>query len=165
MSTAKQHRGTRNRHQEYPGRADPHSTVADTMLDDRYLFRKDSLVFMPNESYHFDPVAWGSTVNEFDPYRFIKSQDQKPHHPDAFRDFEGRANLRLDLFFAINEILALGVMIALRYNIIPVTRGWAHPRTNKSNMSLILNPPRRKILMHIKSRKDEIDDSWAFSFL
>ena len=58
--------------------------LEDTMLDDRYLLQKDSFIFMPNHSYHFDETSWGPTVRDFDALRFLKT---KSHHSGAFRGF------------------------------------------------------------------------------
>lgn len=136
--------------------------VEDTLLDDRYLLKKGSFIFMPNQSYHFDPSAWGPTVNEFDAHRFIKSQDQKPHHPGAFRGFGGGANLCPGRFFAMNEILSLCAMVALQYDITPVTGAWSHPGADDSNMSLIAHPPKQKVWVHVAPRRDWSDGSWRF---
>lgn len=66
--------------------------MEDTLLDNKYLLKEDTFIFMPNKSYHFSPSAWGSTVDEFDPHRFTTSK--RP--PGAFRGFGGGANLCRD---------------------------------------------------------------------
>ncbi|KAF4628996.1 hypothetical protein G7Y89_g9155 [Cudoniella acicularis] len=67
----------------------------DTLLENKYLLKKNSFVFMPNRSYHFDPTSWGPTVNEFDSYRFTRSKAPS----GAFRGFGGGVNLCPGRFF------------------------------------------------------------------
>ncbi|MCJ1456811.1 hypothetical protein MMC28_007176 [Mycoblastus sanguinarius] len=92
--------------------------LEDTTLDDRYVLKKDCYVFMPNQSYHFDGTAWGSKVIDFDATRFLKS-NKSIHHAGAFRGLGGGANLCPCRFFAINEMLSMCAIFALRYNVEP----------------------------------------------
>ena len=136
--------------------------LEDTMLDDRYLLKKDCFIFMPNHSYHFDGAAWGPTVKEFDATRFLK-ENKSTHHAGAFRGFGGGVNLCPGRFFAMNEILSMCAMLALRYDITPTSKeGWIHPGEDNSNMSLIVNPPKQKIGVNVVARKGWEGGSWAF---
>ena len=136
--------------------------LEDTMLDNRYLLKKDCFIFMPNHSYHFDGAAWGPTVKEFDATRFLK-ENKSTHHAGAFRGFGGGVNLCPGRFFAMNEILSMCAMLALRYDITPASKeGWIHPGEDNSNMSLIVNPPKQKIGVNVVARKGWEGGSWAF---
>lgn len=133
--------------------------VEDTMLDDRYLLKKNAFIFMPNHSYHFDAFVWGPTVKAFDARRFIKA---KSHHAGAFRGFGGGANLCPGRFLAANQILSMCAMFALRYDIAPVSGEWVHPGTEDSNMTLIVHPPKNVTNVRVTVRKGWEGGSWAF---
>lgn len=136
--------------------------LEDTMLDGRYLLQKDCFIFMPNHSYHFDGAAWGPTVEDFDANRFLKG-NKPTHHVGAFRGFGGGVNLCPGRFFAMNEILSMCAMLALRCDIKPASKeGWIHPEEDNSNMSLIVNPPKRKVVVNVVTRKGWEGGSWAF---
>ncbi len=135
--------------------------VKDTMLDDHYLLKKDSFIFMPNRSYHFDSASWGPTVNDFDAHRFMRP---KPHVPGAFRGFGGGANVCPGRYFAMNDILAMCAMFALRYDMKPHGGVWVHPGTDDSNMSLIVLPPKHKTNVDIVTRQGWEGRSWRFRY-
>ena len=134
--------------------------LKDTMLDDRFLLKKNSYIFMPNHSYHFDGAAWGPTVNEFEAHRFMKP---KPHLPGAFRGFGGGANVCPGRYLAMNDIFAMCAMFVLRYDMKPEGGVWVHPGTDDTNMSLIVHPPKRKIHVDIVTRHGWEGRFWRFS--
>ena len=127
--------------------------MEDTMLDDRYLLKKDSFIFMPNESFHSDAAAWGPTVKDFDAERFIRAPGQKSHHPGAFLGFGGGTSLCPGRFFAQNEILAMCAMMAMRFDVKPRDGVWKNPGTNDANMSYIVLPPKQKVFVDIIPRE------------
>lgn len=133
--------------------------LEDTMLDEKYLLKKSSFVFMPNHSYHFDRSSWGPTVNDFDAHRFMNA---KSHPSGTFRGFGGGVNLCPGRFFAMSEILSMCAMFALRYDITPISGDWVHPGTDSSNMSLIVHPPKQKVEVKFAVRKGWEGGSWAF---
>ena len=133
--------------------------LEDTMLDNRYLLKKGCFVFMPNQSYHFNATAWGDTVANFDAHRFMKSNDQ---HSGAFRGFGGGVNLCPGRLLAMNAVLAMCAMFALRYDMKPVSGTWAHPSTDNSNMSVVVHPPKEKVAVKFLAREGFTSGSWAF---
>ncbi len=136
--------------------------LEDTMLDDRYLLKKNCFIFMPNHSYHFNLDAWGPSVKDFDARRFLK-ENKPSNHAGAFRGFGGGVNLCPGRFFAMNEILSLCAMMALRYDIRPAScEQWVHPGEDNTNMSLIVNPPKRKVPVHVEARKGWEGGHWSF---
>ncbi|CCD53867.1 putative cytochrome p450 protein [Botrytis cinerea BcDW1] len=134
--------------------------LQDTMLDDKYLLKKDSFIFMPNRAYHFDESSWGTDVDNFDAHRFMKS---KPYQPGAFRGFGGGINLCPGRFYAMNEISFLCSMLVLRYDVKPVGGAWIHPGADSSNLSLIINPPIKKVLVDFKPRAGWAGGDWSFT--
>lgn len=137
--------------------------LEDTMLDNRYLLKKNTFVFMPNHTYHFDAAAWGPTVEDFNAYRFLKG-DKPAHHAGAFRGFGGGANLCPGRFFAMNVILSMCAMMALKYDVKPTSNDeWIHPEKDNSNMALIVSPPKQNMLVEVMTREGWEGGSWAFS--
>ncbi|PQE15686.1 cytochrome p450 protein [Rutstroemia sp. NJR-2017a BBW] len=143
----------------YAGGTGTRIVLEDTMLDGKYLLKKGSFIFMPNQAYHFDEESWGSDVDEFDAHRFMKP---KPHLPGAFRGFGGGVNLCPGRFFAMNENLAMCAMLVMRYDIKPVGGTWRHPGVDRSNLSLLVNPPKDRVLVEIVPRKGWEGGSWSF---
>ncbi|TGO47955.1 hypothetical protein BCON_0257g00170 [Botryotinia convoluta] len=87
--------------------------LQDTMLDEKYLLKKDSFIFMPNRAYHFDESSWGSDVCGFD--------------------------------------------------VEPVGGTWVYPGADSSNLSLIINPPIKEVLVDFKPRAGWANCDWSFT--
>ena len=132
--------------------------VEDTMLDDRYLLKKDSFVFLSNRCYHSNPAVWGPTVDDFDARRFISFKPPS----GSFRPFGGGANLCPGRFFAMNGILAMSAMLALRYDLKAVPAAWVHPGVDDSNMTLLVQPSKAKTLVTVAPREGWVGGEWAF---
>ncbi|MCJ1317029.1 hypothetical protein MMC15_002350 [Xylographa vitiligo] len=148
------------RHQSFG--AGTRMVMEDILLDDRYLLKKDSFLMMPNNVMHFDASAWGPSVNNFDAERFLKSYSSVKIHSGAFRTFGGGANLCPGRFFAMTEIFSLLVMLALRYEVSPVSGRWITPELGMANMSSIVTPPKSSIAVTISPRKGWETGTWAF---
>ncbi|KAL8830387.1 MAG: hypothetical protein Q9191_001464 [Dirinaria sp. TL-2023a] len=132
--------------------------VEDIMLDNRYFLKQGSFVFMPNRSYHFNSSIWGPTVNVFDARRFMSFKPPS----GSFRPFGGGANLCPGRFFAMNGILAISAMLALRYDISPATGDWVHPGIDDSNMTLLVHPSKAKTAVKIIPRQNSSNGNWTF---
>lgn len=139
----------------------PRFVMEDTMLDDRYLLKKNSYVMIPNHEMHFDAGAWGPTVKDFNAHRFVKEHGQKIH-PGAFRGFGGGVNLCPGKAFATTEIVALVAMLALRFDIDSSSGHWTNPEQDLSNMALAIAPPKHKVLVDITPRMLLKDTAWVF---
>jgi cytochrome P450 len=109
--------------------------VEDIILDNKYLLKK-----------------------EFDAHRFMKTKGYR----GAFRAFGGGANLCPGRLFAMNSILAMCAMLAIRYDIKPVGRFWMHPGTDDSNMTLNVHPPKEKVEVEIVPRRGWTGAEWSF---
>ncbi|KAL9105199.1 MAG: hypothetical protein Q9187_008767, partial [Circinaria calcarea] len=102
----------------------------DTILNDRYLLKKGSIVQMPSLVIHSDPQVWGPTVKDFDPQRFIKTRrgkGEQKQHPGAFRAFGGGTTLCPGRHFATTEILSTVAMFVMRFEMEPVEGEWKLP--------------------------------------
>ena len=117
--------------------------MQDTLLDDRFLLKKGTILMMPNEAIHKDTKIWGSSVSTFEPARFTrKAQAESEKLPNgAFRAFGGGANMCPGRFFATTEILFMLALISSRYDITPANGEWRAPRPDIANMSSIVTPP------------------------
>lgn len=134
--------------------------VEDTMLDSRYLLKKDSFVFMPNQSYHFNASVWGPTVGDFDARRFMNNRAPS----NSFRAFGRGANLCPGRFFAMNTIVAMSAMLALQYDIKPAAETWMHPGVDDSNMTLLVHPPKGKYWLMLRPGKDGLMENGLLGF-
>ena len=96
-----------------------------TVLDNRWLLQKDSMVQMPSRVLHSDTSVWCVDANEFNPERFMKLSEQgaksQKAPPAAFRAFGGGTTLCPGRHFGTNEVLAMVTMFVMRYDIVPVS--------------------------------------------
>lgn len=120
----------------------------ETLLDDRYLLKKDSIIQIPGAVIHRNPELWAADAREFNPRRFLKnpipaisysaslnsvgsdhSTDSANDLPNnslafkraSFRAFGGGANLCPGRHFATSTLLAVVAMMVLRFDITPVS--------------------------------------------
>ena len=135
--------------------------VEDTILDNRYLLKKDSFVFTPSRSYHSDPAIWGPTIDDFDAHRLIDTKTPS----GAFQPFGGGANLCPGRFFAIGGILAMSAKSALRYDMKPNSGTWVHPGVDGSDITLLVHPPKVKVMLTAAPRDGWKDDRWGFKII
>ncbi|MCJ1398838.1 hypothetical protein MMC11_002039 [Xylographa trunciseda] len=145
--------------------------VEDTMLADRYLMKKDSIIQMPSAVIHADTDVWGPSAKSFDPRRFMKGQqkgDEQPkRHPAAFRAFGGGATLCPGRHFATTEVVAVVAMLVLRYDITPLEGGaegkWVLPKQDNNNVGTSVLPPVKDVKVRITKRKGWESGEWAFA--
>ncbi|MCJ1394114.1 hypothetical protein MMC18_006992 [Xylographa bjoerkii] len=145
--------------------------VEDTMLADRYLMKKDSIIQMPSAVVHTDTNVWGPSAKEFDPRRFMKTHqkgdEQAKRHPAAFRTFGGGTTLCPGRHFATTEVVAVVAMLVLRYDITPLDGGsqgvWVLPKQDNNNVGTSVLPPVSDIKVRITKRKGWEVGKWAFT--
>lgn len=63
----------------------------DTVINDQYLPKIDSIVPILGAPMHTDATLWGSDVEDFNPRRFLKGTTK--HRPGVFRTFGGGTRL------------------------------------------------------------------------
>ena len=135
--------------------------MEDTILDGQWLLKKDGMVQMPSRIIHKDASIWGTSVEEYNPRRFMKdstSQKQaggptKRPPAAAFRAFGGGTTLCPGRHFATNEVLATAALFALRYDMTPVKGEWTMPTTHNSSMAGFLMEPDSDVEVKISFRK------------
>ena len=141
--------------------------MQDTVLDDRWLLKKDCMVQMPSRVIHTDQSIWGNDVDIFNPGRFMKDKvhrtdSGKRHNPAAFRAFGGGTTLCPGRHFATTEILALVTMFVMRYDMVPIAGSWSMPTTDKTNVAAVVMEPDYDVDVEVFSRKGFENGHWAF---
>ena len=141
--------------------------MQDTVLEDRYLLKKGSVIQMPTLVVHNDTANWGPTATQFNPKRFIGTEvkpkkDQK-QHPSAFRAFGGGVTLCPGRHFAKTEILSFVAMMVMRFEVKPVGGIWRDLCLNDSDMAGAIVQPGEDVEVEIEPRKGFDNGSWAFS--
>ncbi|KAI4281773.1 MAG: hypothetical protein L6R38_003451 [Xanthoria sp. 2 TBL-2021] len=139
--------------------------MQDTMLDGRYLLKKDVTLIMPSLVMHTDPAVWGPDVSEFNHKRFTKGnriQSSQKLNRKALRAFGGGTTLCPGRHFATTEILATVVMFILRYDLFPLDNRWTPPKTEKTNIAAVVMEPDTDITVRVVPRESSTDCEWDF---
>ncbi|KAJ9228434.1 hypothetical protein DTO166G5_8589 [Paecilomyces variotii] len=136
----------------------------DTTLDDRWLLKKGSIIAVPAATINRNKPAWGSNVEEFDPWRFTKLGESadKRQKASAFLSFGISPSICPGRHFATGEILALVAMLILRFDISPVTGPWKEPKTNTKAVAASLSPPVESVDVTFSEREEFKGQKWTF---
>jgi hypothetical protein len=95
-------------------------------------------------------------------------ENKKKVHPGAFRAFGGGKNLCPGRHFAATEILALVVMLIMRYDLLPTSvngngnRHWTMPKSEKSSIAAAVREPDTDVEVEVTLRKGFEEGRWAF---
>ena len=132
--------------------------MADTMLNDEWLLKKECMIQMPTRIIHRDPGLWGLDVDEFRPRRFMAGgaqQTRSGKRPSdmCFRPFGGGKSLCPGRHFATTEVLAVVGMFVARYEMKPSTGEWEMPEVGKTNVSAILAEPDNDVEVDLSFRR------------
>lgn len=139
--------------------------MQDTMLNGRWLLKKDCMIQMPSFVVHKDSSLWGSDVDDFNPRRFMKdgtANSRKPN-PAAFRAFGGGTTLCPGRHFATNEILAAVSMFVCRYDMEPTNGDWSLPTTENTNLAAVIMEPDTDIEVEVRERHGYEGAGWSFN--
>ena len=140
--------------------------MRDTILEDQYLLKKDSMLFIPSAELHNNTSVWGVSSKEFDPRRFMQKQvsGAKKQPAFAYRAFGGGASVCPGRYLAANEIMIILAIMVLRYDVEPARGGhWVLPRTQGHLITSILTPV-DDVQIKITPRKGYEDVRWKFSW-
>ena len=136
----------------------------DTILDGRYLLKKDALIQMPSRVIHTDPAIWGDDVRSCTPDRFARSAaGHKRPKAAAFRAFGGGKTLCPGRHFATNEVLAVVAMFVMRFELSPVAGEWKEPTMWKTNAAAFVMTPDVDVEVEVRKCQRFGDAKWAFS--
>lgn len=134
----------------------------DTILADRYLLKKDSVLLIPGALIHADPV-WGPDAKEFNPRRFMGKTDVKA---GANRTWGGGQTLCPGRFFATMEITCSVAMMVARFDLQPVGNGgrWVIPKQDGNSVASSIHPPKTDFKVTVAEREEYRGDQWAYRF-
>ena len=136
--------------------------LQDTILQDRYLLKKDGVVMIPAAAVHSDPSVYGPTAGEFDAYRFMKkggddgnSGKYESRIPKgAYRAFGGGTSLCPGRHLAVTEILTFVALLVMRFEMTPANAvDWKVPEPDQSNMATAVPAPKGDILVEVRARE------------
>ncbi len=130
--------------------------LEDVMLEDTFLLRKGMVVQMPMAVMHSDVTAWGETVKDFQPRRFLKQNSTsrgafKPNFT-AYRPFGGGASMCPGRHFVTLETMALAACMLSRFDLSPVDGQWNIPRQKQESLATNVFPPEKDIRVKIAMR-------------
>lgn len=134
--------------------------VKDTMINDQYLLRKNSVVQIPGAVIHQDPEIWGPDVKDFNPRRFLKGAPKR--HAGAFRVFGGGATFCPGRHFAAAELVSFVAMFIMRFDLTPTNWGWRKPPPARSNPVNAIPSPSSDIQVRVTTRAGFEKDEWVF---
>lgn len=138
--------------------------LKDTLLDDGYLLKKDSVLLIPSAELHASAAVWGPSFKDFDPRRFMqKSANRAKIQASAYRPYGGGASLCPGRYLAANEILITLVIMVLRYDLNPVRGRWFMPKSRPHITTSILTPA-EDIEISITDRKGYEHANWKFEW-
>ena len=105
--------------------------LKNTLLDGKYLLKKDAILLVPSAEVHNDPSVWGADWADFNPYRWRKEDTQKLPL-STYRAFGGGSWPCPGRAFSLNEIAASLVMVIPQYDIVPAATGeeWKQVKTS-----------------------------------
>ena len=138
--------------------------LEDTMLNGRYLLKKDAVVLLPTSVFHNDPSVWGSS--EFNPRRFLKEEGgAKLSSSASYRPFGGGSTLCPGRHFAAAEVMALTAILVHQYEVKPVGGEWKLPAAKQTNLAINIFPPGTDVLVWMTPREGMEDTDWIFGEL
>ena len=136
--------------------------LKDTLLDDQYFLKQDSLLLIPSAELHSNASIWGPSFRDFDPQRFMQKRNNGARIPaSAYRAYGSGASLCPGRFLAANEIMIIAVMMVLKYNLSPVRGRWDLPKSHPHITTSILTPV-EDIQVKITERNGNDRGSWKF---
>ena len=138
--------------------------LKDTMLENKYLLKQDSIVQIPSAELHRDASTWGSTREDFDPRRFMRMRENANLAPaSTYRAFGGGAFMCSGRYLAIHEMSLILVVMVLRYDLVPLGGQWIVPETRPHTTASVLFP-REDPRVTITPREGYEDGEWEFSW-
>ena len=116
-------------------------------MDVGILLKRGSMLMIPALVQHIDVLAWGEDSGEFDHLRFAREPELGYKRPNrvAFRAFGGGYVLCTGRYFANIEIMALAALMAVQFDVIPVTGKWVEPTWNNSPLQAGFPVPDQEI--------------------
>ncbi|RYP42588.1 hypothetical protein DL767_000112 [Monosporascus sp. MG133] len=140
----------------------------DTLLDERVLLKKGSMVVIPARCTNREKAVWGPTGNSFDPYRFLthgRNGTLRSSHNTmraAFQSFGTAPSICPGRHFATGEILAVVAMVILRFDMEPLLGKWIAPKANAKMLASSMQTPTGQFMVNLRARNEFEHDEWEF---
>ncbi|KFY03257.1 hypothetical protein O988_01600 [Pseudogymnoascus sp. VKM F-3808] len=136
-----------------------------TTLKDQYLLKKGTIMELPNNVIHSNPEYWGSTVNEFNPTRFLadpRSAEAKAAR-GAFRPFGGGASLCAGRHQAMSQMLGGLALFIMGNDCAPVNSGmgWKFPGAHGHTIAAAVDLPSTDLWLDVSTREGYEADFWV----
>lgn len=151
--------------------------LEDTLVADKYLLKKNSVVQIAGGVLHADREIWGPDADQFNPHRFLYNQSGSKTsvdgsvsgsrasqvHPAAYRAFGGGSSLCPGRHFAQIEILALAAVMVMGFDLEP-PKGqekvlWDPPIEEK-RFPIAVMKPMKELNVQITRRKGMENIEW-----
>lgn len=143
--------------------------VKDTLIGDKYLLKAGSMISMPGGVIGKRADVWGDSAGVFDPRRFIKPdpssagpQKKEPRRTGGFMPFGISPVICPGRHFASSEVLGIGAMMVLRYDIAPVGGTWKAPPTDTTSLVSIMGAVRGTFPVNVSAREEYEGVHWIF---
>ncbi|KAK2033732.1 cytochrome P450 [Colletotrichum zoysiae] len=146
----------------------PSSVSGEARDEQTYLLRKGANIQIPAIITNFDPEAWGASVHDFDPRRFMTTDRERERAQNrAFNPFGGGKHLCPGRFFADAEILGTLAALVLGFDIeTPEGSRLEVPPIN-NNLAEAVGKPlqsvQRNMLARIRRKAGWEDVTWAYT--
>ncbi|KAF4124352.1 Cytochrome P450 [Geosmithia morbida] len=129
--------------------------LSDTLLDDKYLLREGNYLQVPGNVIHSETGIWGPTALQFDPYRFMPREGEKPaSFASGFVPWGAAPYLCPARQFAATEILIIVALIAMRADLTPEGGAWEKdPALNHADLAT-LSPPVKEVNVRVGVRRE-----------
>lgn len=138
--------------------------VSDTVLNDTYLLKKDSVIQLPCQTMHTSPSTWGPDASVFDASRFLSStaasldKETKKRRKQAFNPFGGGAVLCPGRYFSTMEIVGVVATLVAGFEF----EGVRVLGVKKQVMSEQVKHPDGELRVKIKRREGWEGVRWKF---
>lgn len=136
----------------------------DITLKDQYLLKKGTIMELPNNALHSNATYWGSTVDDFNPSRFLAD----PRSPEAkaargaFRPFGGGASLCAGRHQAMSQMLGALALFIMSSDCVPVENNgeWKFPGAHGHTIAAAVDLPSSDLWLDVSPRKGYEGNFW-----
>lgn len=142
----------------------PRVLLEDVLLEDGTLLKKNSMLMIPAPVQHTEVSNWGEDANVFDHMRFARKPGpgQKKPNRVAFRAFGGGHVLCPGRHYATTEIMAFAALLALQFDVVPVSGEWVEPIWKNSPVTSGFPIPDEEIEVELRPR--DLNKKWRVTF-
>lgn len=143
--------------------------IEDTVLNDTYFLKKNSVIQIPARVMHNSTAIWGSSSSVFNGKRFLKSnnadlsREEKKLQKQGFVPFGGGVVLCPGRHFATTEILGVAATIAMGFEMRMADGGVLRvPSVKKQVMGVSVKQPESEVEILIRRRKGFEGVRWTY---